>query len=91
VAMVRLDRLLVKTPWYVHGGHEDAPADEPSGDIDQPMDAASSADGTGTIAVLPQGVTMEWIFLNGPKYLDLHAATSEDSPPLACADLGTQR
>jgi len=89
--VVRLDRLLAKVPGaeHAHGGHNhQAPAsDELPGNIDQPMELVSSPDGTAFVTTLLDGVTLEGVSSGNLKYVDLHAAESEDSPTLACADL----
>ena len=88
VAMVRLDRLLANvSEEYAHSGHEHAPAAELPGKIDSPISVVSSADATGSVTTLLEGVTPKQIFSGKPKYLDLHAMNSEDAPLLACTDL----
>jgi hypothetical protein len=88
LALVRLDGLIAKAAEYAHGGHdEDLPEDELPGNIDQPITIQGSADGTASVVSLLEGVALDRIFSGEPKYLDLHAADSEDAPPLACADL----
>jgi hypothetical protein len=87
VAMVRLDRLLAKIPEeHAHSGHEHTPADQLSGKIDSPISLVSSADGTGSVTTLLEGVTPKEISSGEPKYLDLHAMSSDKAQVLACTD-----
>ena len=68
---------------------DDAPAaDELAGDIDQPIEAVSSDDGTSSVTSLLEGVTSEQILSSGePKYLDLHVTNPEVGATVACANL----
>jgi hypothetical protein len=89
LALVRFDRIAAKAPpEYAHGGHDGhGPPNKLRGNIDQPIAVVGSVDGTASVTTLLEGVTLERIFTGEPKYLDLHAADSEDAPILACADL----
>jgi len=82
VALVRLDRILAKVPWYTHGGREGPTANELPGNLDQPIEAISSADCTASVSTLLDGVEVEEIFAGKPEYLDLHPSGSEDPPTL---------
>jgi hypothetical protein len=35
-----------------------------------------------------EGVALDELLSDGPKYLNVHAASSGDPPQLSCADLG---
>jgi hypothetical protein len=61
VALLRLDRLLAKASGHTHGD-EHTLADELPGNIDYPVSMASSADGTGSVTTLLEGVAPDEIF-----------------------------
>jgi hypothetical protein len=89
VALIRLDPLLAQAPEQAHGGHDHSvpAADELPGNIDYPIELSSQPDGTAFVTTLLEGVSPEEVVSGEPKYIDLHASGSEDSPTLACADL----
>jgi hypothetical protein len=48
----------------------------------------SNAAGEGSSTTVLDGVSLNDLLSDGPKYLNVHAAGSGDPPQLACADLG---
>jgi len=91
---------LVHLEWFLPGGraeeyadhaeYEDPPTDELPGNTDLPLVLVVSADGTGMVTSLLEGVEPEQLTSGGPKYIDLRAPSHEAPeqwPALACADL----
>ena len=91
LALVRLGRFLGATIEYAdHGEFEPPPGDGLPGNADQPVELASSADGTAAVTTLPEGVAPGRITSGVPKYIDVRSPNEgppADWPALACADL----
>jgi hypothetical protein len=92
LALVRPGALLAKVGEYAdHNEYEDPPADELPGNIDSPIAVVASADGTGAVTSLLEGVKPEQLSSGRPKYMDLRAPSHEapeEWPLLACGGLG---
>ncbi len=92
LALLRPGSLLAKVDEYAdHTEYEDPPADELPGNLDSPISVGASADGTGSVTSLLEGVKPEQLSSGGAKYVDLRAPireAPEEWPLLACADLG---
>jgi hypothetical protein len=88
LALLRLDRLVVKAPGLeANGGHEHGIPEVPFGGIEQPISFGASAEGTSSVTSLLEGVEAKRLTSGGPEYAHLHAMGSEDAPELACGDL----
>ena len=92
LALVSLGRFLSdgREEYADHPEYEDPPADELPGNIDTPISVGASADGTGAVTSLLEGVESEQLSSGSPKYLDLRDPSHdapEHWPALACADL----
>jgi Cu/Zn superoxide dismutase len=62
---------------------------EHSGGIGHPLTPVESdARGEGSSTTFLEGVELDDLVSNAPKYLNVHAAGSGDPPQLACAQLG---
>ncbi len=92
LALLRPGPLLAKVDEYAdHTEYEYPPADELPGNLDSPISVGASADGTGSVTSLLEGVKPEQLSSGGAKYVDLRAPireAPEEWPLLACADLG---
>jgi hypothetical protein len=77
-----------------HKEHTDAHEQEENGEatageIEYPLTPAeSNAAGEGSSTTVLEGVTLYELLSDGPRYLNVHAASSGDQPQLACGDLG---
>jgi len=92
---------LIHLEWFLPGGraeeyadhaeYDDPPTDELPGNTDLPVTLVASADGTGMVTSLLEGVEPEQLTSGGPKYMDLRDpsldAPAKEWPALACADL----
>jgi hypothetical protein len=88
LALVRLDRLVAKTPGLeAHGDHEHGLPEVPFGSIEQPISFGASAEGTSSVTSLLEGVEAKRLTFGNPEYVHLHGVGSEDAPELACGDL----
>jgi hypothetical protein len=84
---------------HEHGHEEHADAhvreenDEATVDgIEYPLTPVeSNAAGAGSSTTVLDGVALNELLSDGPKYLNVHAAGSGDPPQLACADLHEAR
>jgi Cu/Zn superoxide dismutase len=82
---------------YRHEGHADAHVQEQShkattDGIEYPLTPVeSNAAGAGSSTTVLDGVALNELLSDGPKYLNVHAAGSGDPPQLACADLHEAR
>jgi len=93
LALVHLEWLLPggREEYADHAEYEDPPTDELPGDTDLPLVLVASADGTGMVTSLLEGVEPEQLKSGDPKYIDVRAPSHdapEQWPALACADLG---
>jgi Cu/Zn superoxide dismutase len=78
---------------YRHEGHADAQVQEENDEATDEIEyhltpVESNAAGAGSSTTVFDGVAPNELLSDGPKYLNVHAAGSGDSPQLACADLG---
>jgi Cu/Zn superoxide dismutase len=79
---------------YRHEGHADAQAQEENDEadadeIEYPLTPVeSNAAGAGSSTTVFDGVALNELLSDGPKYLNVHAAGSGDPPQLACAKVG---
>jgi hypothetical protein len=88
LALVRLDRLVAKTPGLeAHGDHEHGLPEVPFGSIEQPISFGASADGTTSVTSLLEAVEAKRLTSGDPEYVHLHSVGSEDASELACGDL----
>jgi hypothetical protein len=91
LALLRPGPLVAKVYEYAdHAEYEAPPADELPGNLDSPIEIGASADGTGAVTSLLEGVKPEQLSSGGPKYIDLRAPSHEapeEWPLLACANL----
>jgi hypothetical protein len=60
-----------------------------AGEIVYPLTpVVSNAAGAGSSITVLDGVALNELLSDGPKYLNVHATGSGNPPQLACADLG---
>jgi hypothetical protein len=93
LALIHLERFLPggREEYADHAEYEDPPADELPGNTDLPLLLVASANGTGMVTSLLEGVEPEQLTSGAPKYIDVRAPSHdapEQWPVLACADLG---
>ena len=79
---------------YRHEGHADVQAQEENDEadadeIEYPLTPVeSNAAGAGSSTTVLDGVALNELLSDGPKYLNVHAAGFGDPPQLACAEVG---